>query len=249
MDYKEEQCMEVEALEAIYPDEFNKTSSDPLQWKIKIVPFANGKDENHVEVTLQCSICENYPDESPSFQIEQVKGLSKDEIEELENLVTNVVEENVGIVVGYTLTEAIREWLVEHNQSASDNSMHASMLRRMDAKTKEDNLAREKDGITQDERDAEELLRIKRLEGTPVTPSTFAEWIDRFIQEQINQNSSAKNMNGKLTGKEMFLQHLVKEEDFDEDEMSDLLQGQDESLFLEGDYDEKSLEFTDSDEN
>lgn len=37
----------------------------------------------------------------------------------------------------YTLTDTIREWLLEHNIAGQDGSMHAEMLKRMHMKEKQ----------------------------------------------------------------------------------------------------------------
>jgi hypothetical protein len=46
---EDEQLQEVEALEAIYPDEFTVLTQEPLEWNIKIVPHPDGSEENHGE--------------------------------------------------------------------------------------------------------------------------------------------------------------------------------------------------------
>lgn len=53
-------------------------------------------------------------------------------------IVEDTAAQNIGMVCGYMLTEAVREWLVENNVTQIDNSMHASMMRRMDKKEKND---------------------------------------------------------------------------------------------------------------
>jgi hypothetical protein len=46
-------------------------------------------------------------------------------------------DENVGMPMVFTLCEGIKEWLLENNEEAQDDSMHAQMLRRQQQKEKE----------------------------------------------------------------------------------------------------------------
>jgi RWD domain len=45
--YIEEQEQEIEALEAIFPDEFKKTCDNPLQWQVHLIPHPNEEGDNH----------------------------------------------------------------------------------------------------------------------------------------------------------------------------------------------------------
>ena len=63
--------MEVEALEAIYEDDFQKTSEAPPIYDIELTPNPAG-EENHVGVTMTCTIPADYPDTVPQV------GLSRD---------------------------------------------------------------------------------------------------------------------------------------------------------------------------
>jgi hypothetical protein len=64
MDYAEEQEMEVEALEAIYMEDFKKTSEAPLTYEVHLLPNPPG-EENHVEISMHCAIPAEYPDTVP----------------------------------------------------------------------------------------------------------------------------------------------------------------------------------------
>ena len=91
-----------------------------------------------VGVNLICGIPETYPDAVPDMSIEVTSGLLQAQASEIEELAAQTASENVGMVMGYTIAEAVRDWLLEHNISQEDGSMHANMLRRMDANTKRD---------------------------------------------------------------------------------------------------------------
>ncbi len=147
----------------------------------------------------------------------------------------------------WQVAEAIREWLLENNTPADELSMHADMLRRIEIHRVEKCDDKERVGGGEDVgEDEEEKLRLQRVEGTPVTRETFTTWWTVFQNEMaaakqadvkierecVNENSS------RLTGVEMFRQHLVGTEEAAEEE---LLEVGDESIFLQDDDDLESL--------
>jgi hypothetical protein len=67
-DYEEEQEMEVEALEAIYMEDFKKTSDTPLAYEVQLLPNPPG-EENHVAISIHCVIPPEYPDTVPQVWI------------------------------------------------------------------------------------------------------------------------------------------------------------------------------------
>ncbi|TDH72127.1 hypothetical protein CCR75_004556 [Bremia lactucae] len=136
-DYQEEQAMEVEALEAIYMNDFTKLSDTPLAYQIHIVPNQDG-DNNFVGLLLQAEIPKTYPDSEPKIEIIVKKGLASGQIKEIEELLERQIKENMGMAMIYTLSEAAREYLVENNREDNDGSEHQEMLRRMELKKKLD---------------------------------------------------------------------------------------------------------------
>ncbi|CAN0098869.1 unnamed protein product, partial [Laminaria digitata] len=114
--HEEEQAMELEALEAIYAEAFSITSEKPLEWKVHLEPTEGGVGEvNHVGVDLLCRIPERYPDEAPGVDVEATKGLTPKQCEELLLLAQAQAEENVGMAMGYTIAESLKEWLADNN--------------------------------------------------------------------------------------------------------------------------------------
>ena len=180
--------MEAEALESIFPDEFEQVSATPFHWRIRLEPHPAGDGvENHgkwqpwhpdashrapspeprpspryisllgsqkkklisecassllahaptlrarvriVAMVLVVKPPPEYPNAVPDMEIEVVRGLSPEQKAELEALSRAKAEENLGMVMVYTLCEEIKEWLVAHNQPKQDKSMFAMMQRR-----------------------------------------------------------------------------------------------------------------------
>jgi hypothetical protein len=95
MDYEGEQAMELEALEAIFPDdleEFDGNLPDGWTkhgktWSIAINPSAEiGAEDEEAEPELQMQLVfahtPTYPDEPPCIRLRSVKGLSDGDLQE-----------------------------------------------------------------------------------------------------------------------------------------------------------------------
>ncbi|KAF1791968.1 Ubiquitin-conjugating enzyme/RWD-like [Phytophthora cactorum] len=131
--------MEVEALEAIYMDDFTKLSDEPLTYQVHVVPNQDGEN-NFVALLLKAEIPDTYPDVEPKLVIEVLvkKGLADRQVKEIKELMAQQIEENMGMAMMYTLSEAVREYLVENNREGNDGSEHQEMLRRMELKKKKE---------------------------------------------------------------------------------------------------------------
>ena len=273
--YDEEQTMEGESLECILMDDLEVLSSTtPRQYKVRVLPFVNGECENHVAVQATFSIPPTYPDVPAEVSVAAEKGLSSTQCDALEQMIKEKAIENVGMAMVYLLVEVIREWLVEHNiAGATDGSMHAEMLKRMHMKEKAqqratDAEARAADGAAGAQLSKEdELMRQRKLDGTPVTPETFMEWRAVFDAEMaavaakkaggvvgggggggrmVKASAAVDDRPEKPSGKQMFLMQLAgtaeeDEEEAEEDEEAKL--EVDAGLFGEGDDDDDDDDF------
>eukprot|EP00752_Nemacystus_decipiens_P008210 g7342.t1 len=257
--HEEEQSMELEALEAIYADLFTVVSQKgegaPLEWKVHLEPTEGGEGEiNHVGIDFTCRIPERYPDEAPEVEVEGTKGLTPKQVEELLLLAQTQAQENVGMAMGYTIAESLKEWLADNNvPSAVDGSMHGEMLRRMaegdrDRRKVEEIKAAEAKARAEDEEDDETIRRRRQADGTPVTRESFAAWKAAFDLEMRGGKALAEDSVAKKpSGKEMFLRHLVAEEVEETVEEDAVLVG-DEEAFLDEDDDLEGLSDDDEDD-
>lgn len=256
--HAEEQSMELEALEAIYADAFSMTSEKPLEWRIHLEPTEGGAGEvNHVGINFICRIPEQYPDEAPDVDVEVAKGLTPKQCEELVLLARTQAQENVGMAMGYTIAECLKEWLADNNvPSAVDGSMHGEMLRRMAEGDRgrqkiQDEQERAAKARAEDEEDDETIRRRRQADGTPVTRESFTAWKAAFDLEMTSGKATAVDSGvGKLSGKELFLRQLVVEEE-ENPEGEEVVVG-DEGAFLEDDdedlEDDDLDDFSDDDE-
>lgn len=251
--------MELEALEAIYAEAFSIISEKPLEWKVHLEPTEGGVGEvNHVGIDFLCTIPERYPDEAPGVDVEVTKGLTPKQCEELLLLAQAQAEENVGMAMGYTIAESLKEWLADNNvPSAVDGSMHGEMLRRKaDRDRDRQKVEQDKEAVekarAEDDLDDETIRRRRQADGTPVTAASFAAWQAAFELEMRGGKAVlADAVFKKPSGKEMFLCHLVAEEEEAGADDGDVLVG-DEGAFLdeeEDDDEEYPDDISDEDED
>jgi hypothetical protein len=193
MDHAEEQEMEWEALDAIFgsgsADDFKKVSDTACS--LTVIPNpGEGEDTNHVSLTLSINMPPTYPEVAPEISVALNRGLVSDQQKEIEALVAEQCEENLGAPMIFTVAEAVREWLVDHNEKgAADESMYGQMMRRAQEKAKEKVLAekqyeeqRQKEEVGDTEKAEMEILR-KRREGTPCNRENFLAWKAKFDAE------------------------------------------------------------------
>ncbi|XP_047180333.1 RWD domain-containing protein 1-like isoform X2 [Vigna umbellata] len=166
-DFKQEQDMEIEALEAILMDEFKEihpgesglnTSSRCFQ--IKVVAQDDDTDgpiTNPAQLALIFSHTERYPDEPPLLNLKSLQGIHIEDLRILKEKLLQEASENLGMAMIYTLVTSAKEWL-------SDRFCQDSV-----------------DGSTEVEEAAKDDIVIPH--GEPVTVETFLAWRERFEAE------------------------------------------------------------------
>ncbi|KYO18883.1 RWD domain-containing protein 1 [Alligator mississippiensis] len=95
-DYSEEQRNELEALESIYPDSFTVLSENPTCFTITVTSEAGENDET-VQTTLKFTYRQNYPDETPLYEIVSQDNLEDNDVTDILKLLEQQVEENLGM--------------------------------------------------------------------------------------------------------------------------------------------------------
>ena len=189
--------MEIEAMQAVFMDDFELVSNNPTTYRIKIYPSLGG--ENYVSVSMVVRYPPNYPDEAPNVCFVDADNISEDDIIDLTQMIYERVPEFIGMAMVYNLTEIVKDWLIDRNvPKVEEGSMYDEMMKRHQ-KAKE---------LADAEREEKEVAAAKQENidhpknwGTPVTPETFAEWKKKFDSEfHINEVV----VRDKLTGKELF---------------------------------------------
>lgn len=157
MSAKEEQLNELEALQAIYMEQYEglsclksahnestllmiatiaaDASAPETKLSISLKPSSDDSEKCWVSVRLCVEFSENYPLEStPTIGFTDVVGLTDSQVNELTKVADQTAQENLGAPAVYAVAERVREWLVEHNEQPSDGSAFDEMMRRQRAK-------------------------------------------------------------------------------------------------------------------
>ncbi|XP_028409742.1 RWD domain-containing protein 1-like [Dendronephthya gigantea] len=204
-DYEEERCNELEALEAIYATEF-RFIEEPQCFEITVASEHHEDDDIKFSVNVQFTYVENYPDEGPIIELNALEGLSDSNIDSLQEFLKEKVEENLGMVMVFTLISETQDYL---NQAVEDEK-----------KSREDEKQRK---IKEAEK-----AELAKITGTPLTYENFMAWRLKFDEERTGLNLKTETKS-KLTGRKLFEQNTLMGT-LDEAFMGDDIQV-DESLF------------------
>ncbi|NP_001002535.2 RWD domain-containing protein 1 [Danio rerio] len=185
-DYGEEQRNELEAIESIYPDSFTVLSDAPTSFTITVTSDT-GENEETLELTLKFTYVEKYPDEPPLWEIFSQENLEDSDAEEILTLLKQQAEENLGMVMIFTLVTAVQEKLNE-------------IIDQIKSRREEEKQRKQKE--------AEEAEK-RAFQGTVVTIETFLSWKAKFEAEMIElkkkrQKEEEQSGKKKLTGKQLF---------------------------------------------
>ncbi|NP_001279880.1 RWD domain-containing protein 1 [Callorhinchus milii] len=185
-DHLEEQRNEREALESIYPDSFTVVSENPTSFTITVTSDA-GENEETVEATLQFTYVDKYPDGPPLFEIIGQENLQSLDVIDVMTLLQQTAEENIGMVMIFTLVTAVQEKLNEIVDQIKSCKEEEKILK---------------------EKEAEEVEKA-RFHGTIVTIENFLSWKAKFdaeIAEFQRKRQKEEEQAGKvkLTGKQLF---------------------------------------------
>eukprot|EP00038_Savillea_parva_P011065 m.194855 g.194855 ORF g.194855 m.194855 type:complete len:239 (-) comp19310_c0_seq1:345-1061(-) len=196
-DFAEEQADELEALGSIFPE--NLTVISPSEFKLS--GSADGGTFGDKDYTAGFSLAvkfpTDYPEVAPEVDLVDLTGEleeNEDMKSELLDVVSETVEENLGMAMVFAIHAAVQERL-------------------------EDLLTKQRDtahSTAEAEKSAAIEAEIARYTaGTLVTPESFAEWKEKFEAEmapfrQELRKLSQTTVEGKLTGRQLFEQKKMK---------------------------------------
>lgn len=230
MDHGEEQQMELEFLEYMYPDELTKYTDTHYAIRIKL---DTASDRSHI-VSLDIRYPGEYPEVVPSFAIEYAQdGDGDDEsAEEYGDDESDDDEETRAAKRALNLPEYIEfdnaafahlhSKLAEEAETQLGLPMVDALINRLKEEAEayfEATLATQQKHHDRRQRELEREEQ-KKFNGTPVTKESFAEWRVRFRAEldlEGQQKRRFDNMHqGKMSGRETFERGLAGNEDDDE---------------------------------
>ncbi|XP_061598878.1 eIF-2-alpha kinase GCN2 isoform X1 [Cololabis saira] len=135
-DYSVQQENELEALASIFGEDFQDLrNKDP--WKVKRPPEVhlclrpsglNYGQECYATVDLQVKCPPKYPDMPPELELKNAKGLSNENLQNLQSELTKLAAVRCGEVMIYELADHIQGFLSEHNMPPT-RSFHEEMLK------------------------------------------------------------------------------------------------------------------------
>ncbi|KAL3139079.1 hypothetical protein ABBQ32_005875 [Trebouxia sp. C0010 RCD-2024] len=240
MDYSAEQEMEIEALQSILMDDFAELDGpSPSGWSDSVKCYRIGLPTGEAEAMQQSGASSmqfdllfahtpSYPDEAPLIKLSNVQGMSNDDIQNLQKVVDDQIQENMGMSMIYTLVSAAQEWMQERANIPQQEVLDPAEAKRQAIEAEEARLA------------------AQRAHGTQVTPETFVEWRKRFDAELALQKASlaeqqAADKKARITGKQFFLSQEAEAEEsepsdfeFEEEQTEDVAES-DEEEELSGD--------------
>uniref|UniRef100_A0A667XWE5 RWD domain-containing protein 1 n=1 Tax=Myripristis murdjan TaxID=586833 RepID=A0A667XWE5_9TELE len=184
-DYAEEQRNELEAIESIYPDSFTVLSEVPTSFTITVTSDA-GENDEMVEATLKFTYVEKYPDEPPLWEIYSQENLEDSDAEDILSLLQQQADENLGMVMIFTLVTAVQEKLNEIVDQIKN--------RREEEKRRK-------------EKEAEEAEKVA-FQGTVVTIENFLAWKAKFeleMAELRRKKQKEEEPTGRWTHKSLCL--------------------------------------------
>ncbi|XP_064182546.1 eIF-2-alpha kinase GCN2 [Anguilla rostrata] len=167
-DYTVQQENELEALASIFGDDFEDIRKK-RPWKVKRPPevylslrpkgLSNGQ-ESYVKVDLQVKCPPTYPDVPPEFELKNAKGLSNDNLHNLQTELTKLAADRCGEVMIYELADFVQGFLSEHNVPPP-RSFHEEMLKNQ--RRQQEKLAQEQQQKIAQQRQLEEQMQNEIL--------------------------------------------------------------------------------------
>jgi RWD domain/DRG Family Regulatory Proteins, Tma46 len=193
MDPSEDQAAELEALEAIFMDDYKRTDGPTAargaRFSVSLVPEA----APDVQLRLDFEHPSAYPDAPLVVTALALAGLSAPRRRALQAAADEAAAEHAGMPSAFSIVEAIKEWVEEHVAEGGDGG------------------ASEEDGGVFETRDVTMAAKVEVIAskaiGTPVTVESFAVWRDAFVAELDAAKSAeerAREVDPKPTGRELF---------------------------------------------
>jgi RWD domain len=228
---------ELEALEAIYMGENElsvtcRDASQPICLLVTTLPFQYDENENNVGAKLDFALPCDYPDqERPAVVVRQERGLSQPQLAEIKELVDQVVEEAMGSgPMVFTVVEAVRQWLIEHNETSLVAARKAQEQKEADEEARKEASAASSDAAIAklyqstapgysvadgegvdaviDEDDVDPQDEQGNALGTIVDKHSFAQWWQKFVAEMAEKGTPVlvERRQQEYTGRSLFEQ-------------------------------------------
>ncbi|EFN69222.1 Eukaryotic translation initiation factor 2-alpha kinase 4 [Camponotus floridanus] len=138
---KDRQQNELEVLKSIFGDELrdlrknkNKKKWQPLDIVVTLTPQKgmSGPAEIYAQVDLHVICSDKYPDEVPTIQLQDSRGLSHQQVAVLSSELENLAEKLKGEVMVFEFSQHVQKYLHEHNKPGYSSFYEEMVSRRQE---------------------------------------------------------------------------------------------------------------------
>eukprot|EP01004_Peranema_trichophorum_P008768 NODE_7518_length_769_cov_29.532508_g6907_i0.p1 GENE.NODE_7518_length_769_cov_29.532508_g6907_i0~~NODE_7518_length_769_cov_29.532508_g6907_i0.p1 ORF type:complete len:213 (+),score=64.43 NODE_7518_length_769_cov_29.532508_g6907_i0:74-712(+) len=181
-DPSEEQQSEIEALQAIYADDFKVVDTNPTRFQLNL-------SNNGCVMHLIVEYTSKYPQTKPNVSVNPISGVTKQQSDRLTKSLLKTVEENVGTVMVFTLAQTVLDFLETLNTGDEEEEETGTGLQKPVINT---------------------AAAIRH--GTSVTRENFFEWKKNFDTERAKSREEFMKereremelKKDRLTGRQFF---------------------------------------------
>jgi len=232
---------EFEVLESIYPNELTRVSDRDIQ--IDVEPDDPSDVGEPFRIVLHVHYPDQYPDNLPELDLKVAEGiLEEKEKDDLLEQLQKLGEENIGMVMTFTLVSHLREQLSQLICARAEQKREREV---------------EKERIALEAEEA-------RTRGTPVTLESFKAWKFNFDKEMgmkkareeeerlkgitPKEREEIKKVNMRLSGRQLFeWNKILEDENLLEEGAVSVDISQYDRIRIDDDQVEEAVTFSDSD--
>ncbi|KAI8975061.1 hypothetical protein BDF20DRAFT_988622 [Mycotypha africana] len=199
---KEIQANEIEALKAIFMDDFRQveqktawkvTHKDP-EFILHLCPLGVDENEAFTTVDLKVRFPKSYPNKPPELHLINQRGLNALLVRQLELSLQKAAQQLIGQEMMYDLSDHVRAFLANHNAPPSATSkltLHEQMV-----------IRNEQDSKVEKERELEALARQReeREAELRIQSDRMNEQIQQDIERKRNQARAARQQQRRQLG-------------------------------------------------
>ncbi|KAK9456329.1 kinase-like domain-containing protein [Dipodascopsis uninucleata] len=170
--YIETQKNELEALRAIYMDDFSENASNSAwnktaspSFNIHLKAHGDGTSSSELSLTVKVQMTATYPRSLPIINIEDPKNLRTSQIKEINSFITLRTKELLGEEMIYDICSSIQEMLEQFHDSITNSSLEEERAKRMEeerAKARQEAEAKKRSleqASQEEERVLEEMIK------------------------------------------------------------------------------------------
>lgn len=185
MNYQEDQANEIEALMAIYPDEYTSQGTvNQVSIQAKLI--------------LEFEFPPTYPDVLPVLRFKSCdEDLTEEEVERIKDQVFQVAEESIGMAMMFNLIAAAGEFIDQLEQEKQ-------LASKVSAKLAAANAAAEALVVAEKKKKEAEEAEAMQVRGTRVTVESFLKWKKEFLADVQSKERAGMDadMRAKMNDKQ-----------------------------------------------